>query len=95
MQDTEVIEQRAIKLATAVKKVLREQAKGKKPAESDAGNTPKGLPAMGENADETSPEYPTQHLEPKDPGFTGKNIIAGTGTGPAIGSEDQQFSGVT
>jgi len=71
------------KLAAAVKKELKRQAED---------NGPAGLPKPRANVDITDADYPTGHNQPKDMGFTGHTIIAGTGSGAALGEENQSDS---
>jgi len=72
------------KVAAAIKKELKKQGP----------SGPEGLPVQRDNRDVTDPDYPTAHNEPRDHGFTGPTIIAGTGSGPAEGDEMQQHTSV-
>lgn len=51
-----------------------------------AKNNPTGLPGQDLNQDNTMNEDPMRKDLPQDPGWSSKDLIAGTGNGPELSS---------
>jgi hypothetical protein len=71
-------------------KALAEKLKKKflKHRQNSSDNAPRGIPVLQENRDDTNSESPEQTI--KDPGFSGKHIVSGTGYGSSLDGEETQ-----
>jgi hypothetical protein len=75
------------KISSAIKELMYPTPR--KPSEPDNSNAPRDIPEGQANRDDIDTDYP--EIVKKDPGFTSKELVSGTGSGPILCDESGGF----